>query len=45
MEAVFWERKTFRALADEEGCHPKNVWRRYKRALDKVHAELGEVFG
>lgn len=45
LEAVFWERKTFRALADEEGCHPKNVWRRYKRALDKVHAELGEVFG
>lgn len=44
LEAYFWERKSFRAIAREEGCHPKNTWRRYQNALKLVHAKLGEVF-
>ena len=45
MEAIFWERVSFRELARREGCHPKNVWRRYQRALKHVHEVLGEVYG
>lgn len=41
LEALFWERKSYRALADEWGCAShKSVWRVRKRALRKVHGAL-----
>lgn len=45
IELHCWGRWTFRQIANHQGCHVKNIWRCWKRALKKLEAELGPVFG